>query len=207
MKLKEIVNKFKTTPFLFVGSGLTRRYYNLPDWESLLKHFAHEISNDDFSYSYFKNKAEKFENKQGLLPKVAELIQIEYENQWFKDPSIRHVDEQVLSDIKSGNISPFKAEVAQYIKKHSVLNADYKDEVKLLCELSIKSISGVITTNYDTFLEDNFSGYVKFVGQKQLVFSAIQGFAEIFKIHGSVESPNSIVINEKDYILKLPSSK
>ena len=200
MKLKEIVNKFKTTPFLFVGSGLTRRYYNLPDWESLLKHFAHEISNDDFSYSYFKNKAEKFENKQGLLPKVAELIQIEYENQWFKDPSIRHVDEQVLSDIKSGNISPFKAEVAQYIKKHSVLNADYKDEVKLLCELSIKSISGVITTNYDTFLEDNFSGYVKFVGQKQLVFSAIQGFAEIFKIHGSVESPNSIVINEKDYI-------
>ena len=200
MKLKDIVNRFETTPFLFIGSGLTRRYYNLPDWESLLRHFSYEITNDEFSYSYFKNKAEKFENKQGLLPKVAELIQIEYESKWFNDPSIRHVDDHILNDIKSGNVSPFKAEVAQYIKKHSVLNADYKDEVKLLCELSIKSISGVITTNYDTFLEDNFSGYVKFVGQKQLVFSAIQGFAEIFKIHGSVESPNSIVINEKDYI-------
>ena len=200
MKLKDIVKKFETTPFLFVGSGLTRRYYNLPDWESLLRHFAYEINNDEFSYSYFKNKAEKFECNQGVLPKVAELIQLEYESQWFKNPSIRHVDGDILSEIKSGNISPFKAEIAQYIKCHSTLNVDYKDEVKLLSELSLKSISGVITTNYDTFLEDNFKGYVKFVGQKQLVFSAIQGIAEIFKIHGSVENPSSIIINEKDYI-------
>lgn len=200
MKLKNIVSKFNTTPFLFIGSGLTRRYYNLPNWESLLKHFAYEINNDEFSYSYFKNMAEKTENKQGLLPKVAELIQIEYENKWFNNPSIRHVDENVLNDIKSGNISPFKAEIAQYIKSHSILNEEYKDEIKLLSSLSQKSISGVITTNYDTFLEENFFGYVKYVGQKQLVFSAIQGIAEIFKIHGSVENPNSIIINEKDYI-------
>jgi hypothetical protein len=110
------------------------------------------------------------------------------------------VDENVLNDIKSGNISPFKAEIAQYIKSHSILNEEYKDEIKLLSSLSQKSISGVITTNYDTFLEENFFGYVKYVGQKQLVFSAIQGIAEIFKIHGSVENPNSIIINEKDYI-------
>ena len=58
MKLKDIVNRFETTPFLFIGSGLTRRYYNLPDWESLLRHFSYEITNDEFSYSYFKNKAE-----------------------------------------------------------------------------------------------------------------------------------------------------
>lgn len=200
MKLKDIVNKFKTTPFLFIGSGLTRRYYNLPDWESLLKHFACEINNDEFSYSYFKNKAEKFDNRMGLLPKVAELIQIEYENRWFRDPSIRYVDEQTLHNIKSGNMSPFKAEIAQFIKNKSILNVDYIDEVSLLSEISQKSVSGVITTNYDTFLEDHFKGYVKFVGQKQLVFSAIQGVAEIFKIHGSVENPDSIIINEKDYL-------
>lgn len=33
-----------------------------------------------------------------------------------------------------------------------------------------------------------------------MVFSAIQGIAEIFKIHGSIEDPESLIINEQDYI-------
>lgn len=49
-------------------------------------------------------------------------------------------------------------------------------------------------------MEDNFKGFTKYVGQSQLIFSAIQGVAEIYKIHGSVESPDSIVINEDDYV-------
>ena len=49
--------------------------------------------------------------------------------------------------------------------------------------------------------QDHFKGYTKYVGQNQLIFSAIQGVAEIYKIHGSIEEPGSIVINEKDYIL------
>lgn len=38
------------------------------------------------------------------------------------------------------------------------------------------------------------------MGQSQLIFSSIQGIAEIYKIHGSIETPESIVINEEDYI-------
>lgn len=97
-------------------------------------------------------------------------------------------------------LSPFKAEIASYIKRNCNVVDKYQTEIELLSKLSEKNIAGVITTNYDEFIERNFIGYTKFVGQKQLIFSAIQGIAEIFKIHGSVEEPDSILISEQDYL-------
>lgn len=105
-----------------------------------------------------------------------------------------------IEQIHNG-LSPFKAELASYIKEQTIINKDYQNEIDKLAEISEKSIAGVITTNYDSFLEDYFKGFVKYVGQSQLIFSAIQGVAEIYKIHGSVEDPGSIVINEEDYVL------
>ncbi len=199
MNIQDLVEKFNTTPFLFLGSGMTRRYYDLPDWKGLLDYFAREIKNDDFTYSAYENRALKMETPVGLLPKVAELIQTDYDEKWFNDTTIRTVDEDSMERIKNG-LSPFKAEIASYIKRNCRMVEKYKIEIEMLSKLSEKNIAGVITTNYDTFIEDNFIGYTKFVGQKQLIFSAIQGIAEIFKIHGSVEQPESLIINERDYL-------
>lgn len=199
MYIEDIVENFNTTPFLFLGSGITRRYYDLPDWEGLLEHFARQIKDDDFSYSSYKNRATKLECPVGILPKVATLIQEDYDEKWFADPSVRTVDGDILEKIKHG-LSPFKAEIASYIKKKCNIVETYKAEIEMLAVLSEKNIAGVITTNYDTFIETHFQGYTKYVGQKQLIFSAIQGVAEIFKIHGSVEDPGSLIINEQDYL-------
>ena len=46
----------------------------------------------------------------------------------------------------------------------------YQSEIDKLSSISEKSIAGVITTNYDTFLEDHFKGFTKYVGQNQLIF-------------------------------------
>lgn len=84
--------------------------------------------------------------------------------------------------------------------KTTYLEDTYEEEINVLSEIAKNSISGIITTNYDSFLEDHFSGFTRYVGQNQLIFSAIQGIAEIYKIHGSVDNPDSIIINEQDYI-------
>ena len=199
MTIGEIIGKFNTTPFLFVGSGLTRRYLNLPDWKGLLKHFAEIIRNDEFSYSSYENQAKGMVCKAGIFPKVAELIQKDFDKKWFSDESIRTVEKKMLEEIQNG-LSPFKAELGAYISRKASVVESYQNEIEKLAEISEKSIAGVITTNYDSFLEDYFKGFCKYVGQSQLIFSPIQGVAEIYKIHGSIEEPGSIVINEEDYI-------
>ncbi len=165
----------------------------------MLKHFVESISNDEFAYDSYENKAKTMECKLGIMPKVAELIQQDFDRKWFSDEQIRTIDKNVIKEIHNG-LSPFKAELAEYIKRQSIVNMNYKEEIDKLSEISEKNIAGVITTNYDLFLENCFKGFTKYVGQSQLIFSAIQGIAEIYKIHGSVEAPESIVINEKDYM-------
>ena len=198
MTLKELIDSFNTTPFLFIGSGITRRYLGLPNWKSLLEHFVKEVSNDEFAYSYYESKAKNDTDANNLMPRIATLIEKDYNEIWFKEPQKRHLDEGELEKVREGT-SPFKAEIAAYIKSSSKIQEQYQTEIDLLRKISEKSIAGVITTNYDTFLEDHFDKYQTYIGQKKLIFSALQDVAEIYKIHGSVEEPSSIVIDEKDY--------
>lgn len=199
MTLQELIDGFNTTPILFSGSGITRRYYNLPNWKELLKHFAEKVRSDKFAYSFYENKAKETPNPYGIMPKIATLIQHDFDNLWFDNPDIRNIDENAQNFIIEKGISPFKIELAEYIRKKSVLNTQYKTEIDKLKRLAKQNISGIITTNYDTFFEEHFEGYSSFVGQDNLVFSAVHGIAEIYKIHGSVSRPDSIVITEQEY--------
>lgn len=183
MTIDEIINKFGTTPFLFIGSGLTRRYLNLPDWKGLLRHFAEMVHNDEFAYSAYENQAKGMDCKAGVLPKVAELIQRDYDKKWFSDATIRTVEGEALRLIHDG-VSPFKVELANYLKNVAAINDKYKGEIDKLTEISEKSIAGVITTNYDSFLEEHFVGFKKYVGQSELIFSPIQGVLKYIKFMG-----------------------
>jgi len=199
MTLQEVVAKFSTTPFLFAGSGMTRRYYGLPDWVGLLAHFAKKVKNDQFAYQYYENKVNISENTAEKLPAVASYIEKDFNEAWFNDiEGIRSVSSAVEDAVANG-ISPFKAEISEYIRSLSTVKPIYAEEVEKLKSIAKNNLSGVITTNYDCFFENTFEGYKTFVGQDELVFSQLQGIAEIYKIHGSIEAPDSIVINRADY--------
>ena len=54
---------------------------------------------------------------------------------------------------------------AELIRNDEFVYESYENIAK-----SMINRAGIITTNYDTFLEDNFKGFTKYVGQSQLIF-------------------------------------
>ena len=151
MSLKNIVRNFPATPFLFIGSGMSRRYLNLPSWDELLRIFASHLSNDPYSYEFYRQQAQSMDHPAGLLPTVASLIQADFDKKWFSDPSFRSCEESYRSQIQNG-ASPFKAEIASYLARNSIQQTQFSNEIDAFCDLTKKSISGIITTNYDLFL-------------------------------------------------------
>lgn len=198
--LENKLKTFETLPFLFVGAGLSRRYLNTESWEGLLEQYAKTAKKSDFGFQIYKEELKSLKLPAGEYPKMATLIENDFNKKWLHDTDFEKSRERYKKSVLSGT-SPFKIEIAEGLKlKQEKLNPEYKEEIELFKDLSSKNISGVITTNYDTFLESCFEDYNVYIGQEELIFSVIQGIAEIYKIHGCVTQPDSIVINEEDYI-------
>lgn len=198
--LENKLKTFETLPFLFVGAGLSRRYLKTESWEGLLEQYAKTAKKSDFGFQIYKEELKSLNLPAGEYPKMATLIENDFNKRWLHDTDFEKSRERYKKSVLSGT-SPFKIEIAEGLKlKQEKLNSEYKEEIELFKDLSSKNISGVITTNYDTFLESCFEDYNVYIGQEELIFSVIQGIAEIYKIHGCITQPDSIVINEEDYI-------
>ncbi len=176
-------------PYLFVGSGLSRRYANLPDWSGLLSTFAEDTDNE---YAYYRTSA------KGDLPAVATLIAEAFYDVWWKK-SKYGPSRAKWRDVLVDRQSPLKHEIAAHLDE---LVSKVKVPDALQHEFDLMKMvqpDGIITTNYDSLLERVFDTYRVFVGQDQLLFSDTQGIAEIYQIHGSTAEPETIVLTTEDY--------
>ena len=192
--LKRIVRDFSSAPFLFVGSGFSRRYMNTPSWEELLTHFAGIIRDDDpyIAFRYYDSQSE-YAKTEDRLPCIASLLKSDFNKQWLGSKEFR--SKNPLSDTES---DPFNSAVAQYLGSFSWDRSYLKNEIDNFKNVCGSSIAGIITTNYDNLLE-KLSGFVPYVGQSELLVSDPQGLAEIYKIHGSISKPDSLVLTKEDY--------
>ncbi|HFR4187587.1 MULTISPECIES: SIR2 family protein [Bacillus] len=194
----EDIKKHDAAPFLFLGSGFSRRYIGSPKWDDLLKECA---SWTNKNYKQYVSKVKEVQSDDPMfLPHIAKLIAEEFEDIWWNDESYDDISKENENDIKD-YASPLKIATAKYLEKFNLLNCqkDMEKEISALKKLAENnSIDGVITTNWDCLAEEIF-GFERFIGQKALLFSNVLNVGEIFKIHGCITEPNSMIFDANDY--------
>ncbi|QGU81612.1 hypothetical protein BSR19_10720 (plasmid) [Streptococcus salivarius] len=96
----------------------------------------------------------------------------------------------------------FKELIAQKFKNLKPREG-FEEEISEFSKMLAKARI-IITTNYDTFIEERLkatnTGIKVNVGNKGL-FSKSSDYGELYKIHGSINEPNSIAITSQDMMI------
>lgn len=186
--LKDILEKSATLPYLFIGSGISRRYLNAPTWEKLLEEMCGWLKlKKPFNFYLSSNNSD--------LPKVAEQMAIDLHEIWWTEERFQKSRATNAKKIRT-KTDCLKYEISNYLDNKLKISEKYAEEISLL---QSANVNGIITTNWDCFLDEHFGDFKVFVGQEQMIFNNRIGLAEIFKIHGSVKEPNSIIVTDEDY--------
>jgi hypothetical protein len=185
-RIIEVLKSNNSSPFLFLGSGFSRRYIGLENWSELLTRFTEDIK----PFEYYKSSANQD------MPLVASMIAKDFHEAFWNYPKYvskrNNFKEQLIS-----NTSALRISISEYLKQkvsNQKINEKtnvYVEEINLLRRLNV---DGIITTNWDTFIDDLFPKYKIFTGQKELLFSNPQSIGEIYKIHGCITRPESLVL-------------
>ncbi|MVN22382.1 SIR2 family protein [Mucilaginibacter arboris] len=177
-------------PYLFVGSGFSRRYIGMENWQDLLENVCKQI-NLPRPFPYYLTESNKDYPLLGRLISDAfyeSFYELDYKTQY------PYISDEIL---KWGNKdTPLKYVISNYIGTKSLLPKHLIDEIE---ELKKIKVAGVITTNWDCFLEEIFIDFKTYIGQ-EMMFAETLNFGEIFKIHGCSSKPDSLVLTSRDYV-------
>ncbi|MFJ4371382.1 SIR2 family protein [Pseudomonas japonica] len=186
-ELSSVFSQRSSGPFLFLGSGFSRRYIGLEDWEGLLSRFCLMGR----PYNFYKSSA------NNDTPKSAQLIADDFHDLWWSHDDYtqqRSDSAHLITD----RTTPLRLEICEYLKsKHLVdIPAEIQEEIEALKECDV---DGIITTNWDIFTESLFPDHTVYTGQKELLFSNTMNVGEIYKIHGCCSTPESLILTDSDY--------
>jgi len=179
-------------PILFVGSGLSRRHFSGPSWDELLHYLAKSCPLFEKDYAYYKQL-------YGNPLKIGEEFAKVY-REWAWGAGHNRFPKNLFNESVPAD-AYIKFVIAEYLKKLLPNPADKSATAALAAEIvAIKNIRphAIITTNYDQLLEAVFPEYQPIIGQ-QIIQGANLSVGEIFKIHGCVSEPNSLVFTAGDY--------
>jgi hypothetical protein len=186
------IDEMGCQPILFIGSGLSKRYFGSCNWEELLKLLAQNCPTIDKEFAYYKQI-----NNDPI--EIGSVFAKCY-NDWAWGSGRAEFPQSLFSSELPPEIY-IKYKIAEYFKSVTpeaidlISDATSKYEIECLRKIQPHA---VITTNYDCFLEKVFPEYEPIIGQKILRVNHAS-IGEIFKIHGCISDPQSIVLTKSDY--------
>lgn len=205
--LKDIVEN-NSYPIVFIGSGMSKRYLkDFPTWGNLLQEYWNQIGESKSIFQFMRNLEQTDEEvknttddkKEFLINiKTATYIKQRFDDLFYAGKIV--IDGLTDKEAYLNKISPFKYSITKRFSNYTIKD-DMKEEIEEYKKFLSKA-KVIVTTNYDTLVEDLLSS----INQKPTVYIGQKGFfdetynwSELFKIHGDVNDPSSIVITENDY--------
>lgn len=210
-EITRIVSDFHQLPYLFIGAGFSKRYISSPSWDELLKKIFEKIHPSQNYNRFLLQIADKVsidfaalsdeEKKYKFNPRLASALRKEFNHRCLTDENFEQslFAPEEVNEILAARLDHFKYYISKLFSSYchdcSFLDTD---ELKDLIAVNNK-IAGIITTNYDTVLENIFPEFGQLIGQNELFLSHDNNIFQLYKIHGSCTAPNSIIITEEDY--------
>lgn len=179
-------------PILFLGSGVSRRYFGAPDWRGLLKEMAARCAGVPREFAYYEQTYKD-------LPAIGQEFAVLYK-EWAWSEGRSEFPTEYFGAPYPQEIF-LKHKVAEYFRSITPAPPFTEDPIRgaELRQLQAVRPHAIITTNYDQFVERLFPEYEPIVGQRILTMDGAF-FGEVFKIHGCVTRPETMVLTKTDYI-------
>jgi hypothetical protein len=187
-----IIKQKACQPILFVGSGFSKRYCGAPSWEELLTMLADWCPEIKHDYAYYRQS-------KLSMPEIGSLFASAYK-EWAWGEAKPHFPAHYFN----ANVPEdafIKYVIAEKLRHLGPDKAGKFGVPELDSEITaLKAINphAVISTNYDLLLEPIFPAYTPIIGQ-QVIRHAYMSIGEVFKIHGCLSDPGSMIFTKYDY--------
>lgn len=196
MNIKDFIKNYHNHPVFFIGTGFSLRYLsNSFSWNSLLNFISNEIYGNNERYLELK-----VEHQHKNLDKIATILEKELTEYLVKNRNhskFKDVNDEFFKLASEGkSISRFKIFLSKILSQ-----LEKKSDDKTLSEIALlkkarKNIGSIITTNYDTLIENIFE-FNPLIGNDILLSNP---YGSVYKIHGCTTQPESMIITDQDYI-------
>lgn len=195
MNIKEFISGFTNYPILFLGSGFSLRYlehsYN---WSDLLLEASKFLTGNDRIFLRSRNLHTR--DNDCDYEDVATDIEKAYEDVLDKvnDAKFTKLNDKYYESLRNGDkVSRLKLRIVEMVSDLS--RRPEKEEEFQSFVIASKNINSIITTNYDELVESSIQ-FKPYVGNDILLSNP---YGAIYKVHGSVTVPSSIIVTHDDY--------